>query len=91
MNTVIIYDISGNRRRTRFHKFLKELGIPSQLSVFECRLDDRELRLIRRFCLRNLDQKEDSVRIYRVCSRCMRKAVVQGSGVVFSQLDWAIL
>jgi CRISPR-associated protein Cas2 len=91
MNTVIIYDISGNRRRARFHKFLKELGIPSQLSVFECRLDDRELRLIRRYCLKHLDQEEDSVRIYRICLLCMKKSKVLGLGITFSQLDWAIV
>ena len=46
MNTVITYDIVGNKRRTRFHKFLKELGIRSQYSVFECRLDLRPFMLI---------------------------------------------
>ncbi len=91
MNTVIIYDISGNRRRTRFHKFLKEMGIPSQRSVFECRLDDREISQIRRYCLQNLKLQEDAVRIYRVCPFCMDKARVQGRGVTFSQLDWCII
>jgi CRISPR-associated protein Cas2 len=91
MNTVIVYDIVDNRARTRFHKFLKELGIRSQRSVFECRLDDREIRQIRRYCTDNLDLENDSVRIYRVCSRCMNRAVVQGQGVKFSQLDWCIV
>lgn len=91
MNTVVVYDIVGNRRRARLHKFLKELGIRSQRSVFECRLDDREIRQIREYCRENLDLEEDSVRIYRVCSRCMGKAVLQGCGVKFSQLDWCIL
>ncbi len=91
MNTVVTYDIVANRRRARFHKFLKELGIRSQRSVFECRLDDREIRQIRQYCRDNLDLSEDSVRIYRVCSRCMGKAVLQGCGVTFSQLDWCIL
>lgn len=91
MNTVVVYDIVQNRTRTRFHKFLKELGIRSQRSVFECRLDEREIRQIRKYCLRNLDLDNDSVRIYRVCSRCMNKAVIQGLGVKFTQLDWCIV
>ena len=91
MNTVVTYDISENRTRNRLHKFLKELGIRSQRSVFECRLDAHEVRQIRKYCLHNLDLEKDSVRIYRVCSRCMKKAVVQGRGVKFSQLDWCII
>lgn len=91
MNTIVVYDIVNNRTRTRFHKFLKELGIRSQRSVFECRLDNREIRQIRQYCLHNLDLANDSVRIYRVCSRCMEKAVIQGFGVKFSQLDWCII
>ncbi len=91
MNTVITYDISNNKIRTRLHKFLKELGIHSQLSVFECRLDAREIRQIRRYCRDNIDFATDSVRIYKVCSGCMRKAVLQGQGVTFSQLDWVII
>lgn len=91
MNTVVVYDIVGNKRRTRFHKFLKELGVRSQYSVFECRLDSREIREIRHYCRDYLDLGEDSVRIYRVCGTCMDKAMIQGQGIVFSRLDWEII
>lgn len=91
MNTVVVYDIVCNRRRTRFHKFLKELGIRSQRSVFECRLDSREVRQIRLYCFENLDLAEDAVRIYRVCAGCMEKAVIQGQGISFSRLDWEVI
>lgn len=91
MNTVVVYDIVDDKTRTRFHKFLKEMGIPSQKSVFECRLDREEVKVIRRYCLDNLDLDEDAVRIYRVCSRCIDKAVIQGQGLEFSQLNWMII
>jgi CRISPR-associated protein Cas2 len=91
MNTVIVYDITNNKTRTRLHKFLRELGIRSQRSVFECRIDSVEIREIRKYCLNNLDLTKDSLRIYRVCSRCMNKAILQGQGVKFSQLDWCII
>ena len=91
MNTVITYDIVDNRRRARFRKFLKEMGVMAQYSVYECRLDPDEIRIIRHYCRDNLDLEEDSVRIYRVCSRCMNKASIQGRGIQFSQLDWAII
>lgn len=91
MNTVIVYDITKNRKRNRFRNFLKELGIRSQKSVFECRLDSREIRQIRHYCRNNLDLANDSVRIYRVCSSCMAKAAIQGQGIHFSRLDWEVI
>jgi len=91
MNTVIVYDIIDDKRRNRFRKFLKELGIRSQKSVYECRLDAKEIREIREYCRRKLDLQADAVRIYRVCATCMDKAQIQGQGVRFSRLDWVIL
>ena len=91
MNTVIVYDIIDDKRRNRFRKFLKELGIRSQKSVYECRIDSREIREIRDYCRKSLDLQADAVRIYRVCSTCMDKALIQGQGVRFSRLDWVIL
>ena len=40
--TVVVYDVSDNRRRTRLHRVLKRYGIASQLSAFEARLDRSE-------------------------------------------------
>lgn len=91
MNTVVVYDIADDKRRNRFRRFLKELGIRSQKSVFECRLDGRELREIRSYCRHKLDLAQDAVRIYRVCANCMDKALIQGQGIRFSRLDWVIL
>jgi len=91
MNTVIVYDIAEDKRRNHFRKFLKELGIRSQKSVYECRLDAREIREIRYYCQKKLDLEADAVRIYRVCSTCMDKAFIQGRGVRFSRLDWVII
>jgi CRISPR-associated protein Cas2 len=91
VNTVVVYDIVCNRRRNRLRRFLKELGIRSQKSVFECRLDAREVREIRLYCRDNLDLEEDAVRIYLVCANCMDKAVIQGQGISFSRLDWEVI
>ncbi len=88
---VITYDIVDNRTRTRFHKFLKEMGINAQKSVFECQLDNKEVGEIRRYCRKELDLNEDSVRIYHVCSRCYAKAIIQGQGISLPNLDWQII
>jgi CRISPR-associated protein Cas2 len=91
MNAVVVYDISCNRRRNRLRKFLKELGIRSQKSVFECRLLRHEIPEIRQYCRDHLDLEEDSVRLYRICESCISKAVIQGKGVRLANLDWEIV
>ena len=91
MNTVVVYDIVSNKRRAKLLRFLKELGVRSQKSVFECRLDSSEIREIRNYCRQNLDLQEDAVRIYRICRGCMDKALIQGQGLIFSQLNWEVI
>lgn len=91
MITIVTYDITSPRRLSRLHRFLRELGINTQKSVFECELDNRELRLIRHYCRDNLDLNSDSVRIYRVCSRCMKKVRIQGQGIKIAQLEYQII
>ncbi len=91
MNVVIIYDISDNKTRTRFHHLLKNLGINVQKSVFECDINEYELVEIRRFCKRHLDMDTDSVRIYKICSQCMSKASVQGTTINLRPRVWEII
>lgn len=91
MITVITYDIANPRRLNRLSRFLKEYGVRSQRSVFECRLDREELAAIRRYCLTKLNLAEDSVRIYRICDRCMARAFVQGQGIKLTITGWDIV
>jgi CRISPR-associated protein Cas2 len=91
MIILLTYDISDNKTRTRLHKFLKEFGLNTQKSVFECDVDDIGLKKIRRYVVENLDPENDSVRIYKVCSRCIRKVIISGQGIKITQLDYAII
>jgi CRISPR-associated protein Cas2 len=91
MIIILTYDISDNKIRARTHKFLKEFGLNTQKSVFECDIDDIALKRIRRFCIESLDFETDSVRIYKVCSHCIRKVIISGQGIKITQLDYAII
>lgn len=91
MITVITYDIADPHRLSRLCRFLKEYGIRSQRSVFECRLSRDELETIRKYCKTRLDLEEDSVRIYRICDRCMTRAFVQGQGIKLTITGWDII
>lgn len=70
---VVCYDIPDNKRRTRVAKCLDGYGDRVQLSVFEALLDHVLIeRLIGRL-MDLIDEDEDRVRIYALCSTCTDK------------------
>jgi len=90
MLAVICYDISSNRQRARFHKFLKEYGLNTQKSIFECEVDREALWTIVREARRRIDPLTDSFRIYRICAQCQKRVVVLGLGIKIESLDFMV-
>ncbi|KAF0155742.1 MAG: cytoplasmic protein [Syntrophaceae bacterium] len=91
MITLITYDITDPKRLNNLRGFLKEFGLRTQKSVFECDIDDIALKRIRAYCRENLDIAKDSVRIYKLCNRCINKVVLSGTGLKVTQLDYMIV
>lgn len=91
MHTLIAYDISDNKTRTRFFKFLKEKGLHSQKSVFECEMKPEDVATVQRFVAALTLDPTDSVVIYPLCSRCSRKAILLGQGLHFVKTDWMVI
>jgi CRISPR-associated protein Cas2 len=91
MIVLLTYDISDNRTRARFHRYLREYGINSQKSVFECLLDPEGIKAVVSTAAQVIDPKTDSVRLYRICSRCMNRVMVSGLGIRITQLDYMIV
>jgi len=91
MIVFLTYDITDPKRLTRMHKFLKEFGINTQKSVFECDIDNDGLKIIRHYCKNNLDLSTDAVRIYRICSGCMKKVGLSGTGIKITMLDYMVV
>ncbi|MBA4395769.1 MAG: CRISPR-associated endonuclease Cas2 [Syntrophales bacterium] len=91
MITLVTYDITEPKRLNNMRKFLKEFGLRTQKSVFECDIDDIALKRIRAYCRDNLDMTRDSVRIYKICTRCINKVVISGTGLKVTQMDYMIV
>ncbi|HOC61449.1 MAG TPA: CRISPR-associated endonuclease Cas2 [Smithellaceae bacterium] len=91
MITLITYDITEPKRLNDLRTFLKEFGLRTQKSVFECDIDDEALKRIRAYCRNNLDIAKDSVRIYKICNRCINKVSISGTGLKVTQLDYMIV
>ena len=91
MIILVTYDITDPKRLKKTHKFLKEFGLNTQKSVFECDIDDLGLKNIRNYCKDNLDIATDSVRIYKICTRCINKVSISGRGLKVTQLDFMVV
>ncbi len=77
---VVSYDIPNDRRRTRVHSALTGFGTWVQYSVFECFLNRKQRVLMEARLLKEIHQKEDTVRIYGLCGACSPKVEVLGTG-----------
>ncbi|MDY6830936.1 MAG: CRISPR-associated endonuclease Cas2 [Thermodesulfobacteriota bacterium] len=91
MIIILTYDITHPRRLRRMHRFMKDFGLNTQKSVFECDIDEKDLKTIRRFCRTELDIASDSVRIYGICAGCLKKAALSGMGLRLVVWDYAIV
>ena len=77
---VVSYDIPDDRRRTRVHSALTGFGTWVQFSVFECFLDQKQRMLLQMRLLKEIHQREDTIRIYSLCGACIPKVEVLGQG-----------
>lgn len=91
MIVLITYDITNPRRLRKTHYFLKDFGLNTQKSVFECDIDELGLKIVRSYCKENLVMSSDSVRIYKICSRCINKVMISGQGLKVTQLDYSVV
>jgi len=75
---VVSYDISDDSKRSKVADILGGYGNRVQYSVFECSLDGRSLdKLVAK--LRPLAADHDTIRMYQLCARCLKKVFVLGS------------
>lgn len=77
---VVSYDIPDDRRRMRVHTALTGFGLWVQYSVFECFLNRKQRLLLEARLLKEIHQREDTIRIYGLCGACTPKVEVLGRG-----------
>lgn len=70
---IVTYDISDNKVRTRFSKFLQKFGHRLQYSVFEIKNSQRILSIIQSEIKGNFEKcftQEDSIIIFQMSKQC---------------------
>jgi CRISPR-associated protein Cas2 len=85
MFLVIAYDCTDDRRRLRLSKILLDYGFRVQYSVFEAEMPLELLNEMTSRIERVINKKEDSVRIYQICSRCLKQAELFGDAELTNQ------
>lgn len=82
---VVAYDIPDDKRRTKLFKKMFAFGTHTQYSVFECYLDKKELNKMVKEIRRVINPDEDDIKIYRLCSTCVKQTIVLGKGKLSSE------
>lgn len=71
MEVLVTYDVAtdnveGRRRLRKIAQMSKNFGQRVQKSVFECQVNEAQYERLVRELVRCIDEKEDSLRIYRL-------------------------
>jgi CRISPR-associated protein Cas2 len=75
----VAYDCSNDKRRNRVAKILLDYGYRVQYSVFEVELDERRFKEMQDRLLEAINTSEDSIRVYRICERCLNQTIIHGN------------
>ncbi|MFQ5852034.1 MAG: CRISPR-associated endonuclease Cas2 [Candidatus Binatia bacterium] len=84
MDVLVAYDVAtdsreGRRRLRRVAQVCKNFGQRVQKSVFECSVNEMQLDRLRNHLLQVIEDKEDSLRIYRLVEP--RERYVEAYGI----------
>jgi len=91
MFCAVAYDIKDNRRRQRVFKWLGGFGFNQQYSLFECDLDKDEIERMVTGIKQRIDESEDKVTVYILCSSCKQNIRHFGQGDIISDDDIIII
>jgi len=91
MFVVVSYDVVDDRRRNKIARALKSFGDRVQFSVFECNLEKEEFQRMAKRLKKLMDEKTDSVRLYRICESCKSRISIMGLGEVSEDPDIVVV
>ena len=85
--TVVSYDISDDKKRSKVAHILEDYGQRVQYSVFECLLEPEQLKKMKSAVERVIKPRKDRVRYYFICQKCLKKSEVTSGPEVLHETD----
>jgi len=91
MKYVLCYDIADDRRRRRVTKVMESYGYRVQESVFEAFLSSSDLEEMSARLKKEIEEKEDSIRIYALCGTCGAAISILGTGEMIEEKQYIVI
>ncbi len=91
MFVVVSYDIEDDKKRFKVAQIFENYGTRVQYSVFECIINEQQLKEIKEKTKNIIDKEKDSIRFYIICESCLKKIEIIGIGEVTKDLDFYII
>ncbi|MHB2156363.1 CRISPR-associated endonuclease Cas2 [Calditrichota bacterium GD2] len=88
---IVAYDIVSDKRRRRVMKCLKGMGFHVQKSVFECLLSEDQVKRLKKLLLREVDEEEDTVRIYVLPEDLKSEVRILGTGELLEDRPFVVI
>ena len=79
MLTIVAYDISNPKRLAKVARLCEDYGFRVQYSLFECRLEAKNLESFWLQLVELIDPTEDRLVAYRICASCAREILTAGT------------
>ncbi|AFZ47045.1 CRISPR-associated protein, Cas2 family [Cyanobacterium stanieri PCC 7202] len=77
---IVVYDITDDKRRKKIADILEGYGVRVQYSVFECVLNVKQYRELKKKLKRVFKQEEDNLRFYPISDHTLRQVETWGQG-----------
>jgi len=94
MIIVLAYDITNTSKRNKIIRVLRAYGKRVQKSVFECDIVEKEkLDIFSKIVkiMKEPKDNNDSVRIYKVCDKCLKQTNIIGKGTIEKRPSYLII
>lgn len=85
------YDIADDKRLRKVANCLENFGQRVQYSVFECHLTEAQINQLKAKLKKLIDNKEDKLRLYSLCSKDQARIIVDGKGELSKNPDYHMI
>ena len=88
---VICFDVADKKRLRQVAIQMENFGQRIQYSVFECYLDNENIKVLKQRLKKIINEKEDDIRYYGICNKDRSKIVYDGIASMTQNNEYYLL